>query len=57
MTSSEKSKVLGHQVLLNDVYYAAEIEEVSVTNADHRHSFGQLCFHINILFVFGSSIK
>lgn len=29
MTSSEKSKVLGHSVLLNDVYYAAEIEEVS----------------------------
>lgn len=30
VTSSEKSKVLGHQVLLNDVYYAAEIEEVSM---------------------------
>jgi len=30
VTSSEKSKVLGHSVLLNDVYYAAEIEEVSV---------------------------
>jgi len=29
VTSSEKSKVLGHSVLLNDVYYAAEIEEVS----------------------------
>lgn len=28
MTSSEKSKVLGHSVLLNDVYYASEIEEV-----------------------------
>jgi hypothetical protein len=29
VTSSERSKVLGHQVFLNDVYYAAEIEEVS----------------------------
>jgi len=28
VTSSEKSKVLGHAVLLNDVYYASEIEEV-----------------------------
>ena len=28
VTSSERSKVLGHQVFLNDVYYAAEIEEV-----------------------------
>ena len=28
ITSAEKSKVLGHQVLLNDVYYASEIEEV-----------------------------
>ena len=28
VTSSEKSKVLGHSVLLNDVYYASEIEEV-----------------------------
>ena len=29
VTSSERSKVLGHQVFLNDVYYAAEIEEVT----------------------------
>ncbi len=28
VTSAEKSKVLGHSVLLNDVYYASEIEEV-----------------------------
>ena len=28
VTSSEKSKVLGHSVPLNDVYYASEIEEV-----------------------------
>lgn len=28
VTSSEKTKVLGHSVLLNDVYYASEIEEV-----------------------------
>ena len=37
VTSSEKSKVLGHSVLLNDVYYAAEIEEVSVTFAVSVH--------------------
>ena len=30
VTSSEKSKVLGHSVPLNDVYYASEIEEVSL---------------------------
>ena len=28
ITSSEKSKVLGHSLPLNDVYYASEIEEV-----------------------------
>ena len=28
ITSAEKLRVLGHQVLLNDVYYASEIEEV-----------------------------
>ncbi|KAK7488237.1 hypothetical protein BaRGS_00020544 [Batillaria attramentaria] len=32
VTSSEKSKVLGHQVFLNDVYYAAEIEEVCLVD-------------------------
>jgi len=31
ITSAEKLRVLGHQVLLNDVYYASEIEEVRVT--------------------------
>ena len=30
VTSSEKSKVLGHSVPLNDVYYASEIEEVGL---------------------------
>lgn len=29
VTSAEKTKVLSHSVLLNDVYYASEIEEVS----------------------------
>lgn len=28
VTSAEKTKVLSHSVLLNDVYYASEIEEV-----------------------------
>lgn len=28
VTSAEKTKVIGHSVLLNDVYYASEIEEV-----------------------------
>jgi neurofibromin 1 len=32
VTSSEKSKVLGHSVLLNDVYYASEIEEVCLVD-------------------------
>ncbi|XP_013381612.1 neurofibromin-like [Lingula anatina] len=32
VTSSEKSKVLGHAVLLNDVYYASEIEEVCLVD-------------------------
>ena len=32
VTSAEKSKVLGHQVLLNDVYYASEIEEVCLVD-------------------------
>ncbi|VDI01747.1 neurofibromin 1 [Mytilus galloprovincialis] len=31
ITSAEKLRVLGHQVLLNDVYYASEIEEDTVT--------------------------
>uniref|UniRef100_A0A1I8IS60 CRAL-TRIO domain-containing protein n=1 Tax=Macrostomum lignano TaxID=282301 RepID=A0A1I8IS60_9PLAT len=32
VTSAEKSKVLGHNVLLNDVYYASEIEEVCLVD-------------------------
>ncbi|XP_052834126.1 neurofibromin isoform X3 [Octopus bimaculoides] len=32
VTSSERSKVLGHQVLLNDVYYASEIVEVCLVD-------------------------
>ncbi|CAF1066978.1 unnamed protein product [Adineta ricciae] len=32
ITSSEKTKVLGHSVLLNDVYYASEIEEVCLVD-------------------------
>ena len=43
VTSSEKSKVLGHSVLLNDVYYAAEIEEVS-----YSYRFCSLLFTIGI---------
>ena len=36
ITSAEKSKVLGHQVLLNDVYYASEIEEVNIDEPRHE---------------------
>lgn len=32
ITSSEKTKVLAHAVLLNDVYYASEIEEVCLVD-------------------------
>ncbi|CAG2240905.1 Neurofibromin [Mytilus edulis] len=32
ITSAEKLRVLGHQVLLNDVYYASEIEEVCLVD-------------------------
>ncbi|XP_017785481.1 PREDICTED: neurofibromin isoform X3 [Nicrophorus vespilloides] len=32
ITSSEKTKVLSHAVLLNDVYYASEIEEVCLVD-------------------------
>ncbi|KAJ8930048.1 hypothetical protein NQ314_017213 [Rhamnusium bicolor] len=32
ITSSEKTKVLSHSVLLNDVYYASEIEEVCLVD-------------------------
>lgn len=34
ITSYEKVKVLSHSVLLNDVYYASEIEEVCVVDAN-----------------------
>lgn len=32
ITSAEKTKVLSHSVLLNDVYYASEIEEVCLVD-------------------------
>ncbi|XP_062578923.1 neurofibromin-like isoform X10 [Saccostrea cucullata] len=32
ITSAEKLRVLGHQVLLNDIYYASEIEEVCLVD-------------------------
>ncbi|CAG0893417.1 unnamed protein product, partial [Cyprideis torosa] len=32
ITSAERTKVLGHAVLLNDVYYASEIEEVCLVD-------------------------
>ncbi|XP_049859509.1 neurofibromin isoform X2 [Schistocerca gregaria] len=32
ITSSEKTKVLAHSILLNDVYYASEIEEVCLVD-------------------------
>lgn len=32
ITHLEKTKVLSHSVLLNDVYYAAEIEEVCLVD-------------------------
>ncbi|CAF1435627.1 unnamed protein product [Rotaria sordida] len=32
VTSNETTKILGHNVLLNDVYYASEIEEVCLVN-------------------------
>ncbi|XP_071038330.1 neurofibromin isoform X2 [Parasteatoda tepidariorum] len=32
VTSAEKTKVIGHSVLLNDVYYASEIEEVCLVD-------------------------
>ncbi|XP_063990874.1 neurofibromin isoform X3 [Diachasmimorpha longicaudata] len=32
ITASERTKVLSHQVLLNDVYYASEIEEVCLVD-------------------------
>lgn len=33
ITSAEKLRVLGHQVLLNDIYYASEIEEVQINHS------------------------
>ncbi|XP_078599565.1 neurofibromin-like isoform X3 [Branchiostoma floridae x Branchiostoma japonicum] len=32
VTSAEKSRVLGHSVLLNDIYYASEIEEICLVD-------------------------
>ena len=32
IASAEKTKVLGHSVLLNDVYYASEIEEITLVD-------------------------
>lgn len=32
VTSADKLRVLGHQVVLNDVYYASEIEEVCLVD-------------------------
>lgn len=32
ITSAEKTKVLAHSVLLNDVYYASEIEEITLVD-------------------------
>ncbi|CAH8478803.1 unnamed protein product [Schistosoma turkestanicum] len=32
VTTTEKTKVLGHSVILNDVYYASEIEEVCLVD-------------------------
>ena len=32
VTAAEKTKVLSHSVLLNDVYYASEIEEVCLVD-------------------------
>lgn len=42
ITSAEKLRVLGHQVLLNDIYYASEIEEVQI---NHSHTMN---IHIRI---------
>lgn len=49
ITSTEKTKVLSHAVLLNDVYYASEIEEVCLVDDNQftlsiANESGQLSF-------------
>jgi neurofibromin 1 len=49
VTSYEKTKVLSHSVLLNDVYYASEIEEVCMIDDNQftltiANESGQLSF-------------
>ncbi|XP_036229152.1 neurofibromin isoform X3 [Bactrocera oleae] len=49
VTAVEKTKVLGHSVLLNDVYYASEIEEVCLVDDNQftlsiTNESGQLSF-------------
>ncbi|XP_012162697.1 neurofibromin isoform X2 [Ceratitis capitata] len=49
ITSAEKTKVLGHSVLLNDVYYASEVEEVLLVDDNQftlsiTNEVGQLSF-------------
>ncbi|XP_055698240.1 neurofibromin isoform X7 [Phlebotomus papatasi] len=49
ITSAEKTKVLAHSVLLNDVYYASEIEEVCLVDDNQftlsiANESGQLSF-------------
>lgn len=49
ITSAEKTKVLSHSVLLNDVYYASEIEEVCLVDDNQftlsiANESGQLSF-------------
>ncbi|KAA0197870.1 hypothetical protein HAZT_HAZT005335 [Hyalella azteca] len=49
VTSAEKTKVLSHSVLLNDVYYASEIEEVCLVDDNQftltiAHESGPLSF-------------
>lgn len=49
ITSAEKTKVLAHSVLLNDVYYASEIEEVCLVDDNQftlsiTNESGQLSF-------------
>ncbi|XP_055375510.1 neurofibromin [Condylostylus longicornis] len=49
ITSAEKTKVLAHSVLLNDIYYASEIEEVCLVDDNQftlsiSNESGQLSF-------------
>jgi neurofibromin 1 len=52
ITSYEKIKVLSHSVLLNDVYYASEIEEVCMIDGNQfsltiANGSGPLSFALN----------